>query len=77
MKSPREKCMNDPHYNHLVCTLEGFIHDAQFTPSELREACVLASINYEMKHIRQVGVDPRVEAALLTLDKFAERRGKR
>ena len=47
MKSPKEKYMNDPEYHHLVKMLEGLIEDARFTPSELREACILASINYE------------------------------
>jgi len=74
MKSPREKYMNDPEYNHLVQLLESFIERAMFTPSELREACVLASINYEMRHIRNVQIDPRVEESLRILDDFATRR---
>jgi len=74
MKSPREKYMNDPEYNHLVRMLENLIEQARFTPSELREACVLASINYEMRHIRDKQIDPRVEDALHVLDKFVERR---
>lgn len=76
MKSPREKYMNDPEYNRLVCMLENLIEQARFTPSELREACVLASINYEMRHIRDKQIDPRVEDALRVLDKFVERRNK-
>lgn len=73
MKTPREKYMNDPEYNHLVGMLESFIDRARFTPSELREACVLASINYEMRHLRERQIDPRVEDALHTLDKFTSR----
>jgi len=73
MKSPREKYMNDPEYNELVKMLENFIERARFTPSELREACVLASINYEMRHIRERQIDPRVEDAFRTLDKFTSR----
>lgn len=53
MKTPREKYMNDPDYHNLVNTLEQLIEQAGFTPSELREACVLASINYEMRYIRE------------------------
>lgn len=71
MKTPREKYMNDPEYNHLVSMLESMIEQARFTPSELREACMLASINYEMRHIREHHIDPRVEDALITLDKWA------
>jgi len=76
MKSPREKYMNDPEYHHLVHTLEGMIESARFTPSELREACVLASINYEMRHIREHHIEPRVEDALHTLDRWADGRGR-
>jgi hypothetical protein len=70
MKTPREKYMNDPEYNHLVQTLEQMIEQARFTPSELREAVVLACINYEMRHVRDMSIDPYVEDALRTLDDF-------
>lgn len=70
MKTPREKYQNDPQYNHLVNMLESLIEQAHFTPSELREACILASINYEMRHVRDINIDPRVEDALKTLDFF-------
>lgn len=71
MKTPKEKYLSDPSYNRLVTTLEGLIEEARFTPSELREACVLASINYEMRHIREYGIDSRVLEALDTLETFA------
>lgn len=74
MKSPREKYMNDPEYHHLVSMLESMIEQARFTPSELREACVLASINYEMRHIRERQIDPRTQDALRVLDEFTSRR---
>ncbi len=74
MKSPREKYQNDPEYNHLVCMLESMIEQARFTPSELREACVLASINYEMRHIRERQIDPRTQDALRILDEFSYRK---
>ena len=70
MKTPKEKYMNDPEYNYLVQTLESLIERAYFTPSELREACILASINYEMRHIREHNIDPRLNDALRTLDEF-------
>lgn len=77
MKSPKEKFMNDPEYHNLVCTLESLIERARFTHSELREACVLASINYEMRHLRGIHIDPRAEDALRVLDEFANKRGRR
>ncbi len=77
MKSPREKYMNDPEYHRLVDTLEHFIESARFTPSELREACVLASINYEMRHVRDMQIDPRVLDAFRVLDEFTARDPRR
>jgi hypothetical protein len=73
MKTPREKVMNDPEYNALVRMLESMIEQARFTPSELREACVLASINYEMRHVRSATIDQRVMEAFDVLDKFTSR----
>lgn len=66
--------MNDPEYNNLVNMLESLIERAHFTPSELREACVLACINYEMRNIRGMAIDPRLMDALRTLDEFTERK---
>jgi hypothetical protein len=76
MKTPREKYMNDPEYHHLVNMLEQFIERASFTPSELRQACVLASINYEMRHIRDLHIDPRLEESLRILDDFVTMKRK-
>ena len=77
MKTPKEKYQNDPEYNHLVNTLEHLIEQARFTPSELREACILASINYEMRHVREHNIDPRIDNALRTLDDFTSGRPRR
>ncbi len=77
MKTPREKYMNDPEYHQLVQMLESFIERAQFTPSELREAAMLASINYEMRHVRQYTIDPRTEEAFRVLDEFTTRKPRR
>lgn len=77
MKSPKEKYMNDPEYHNLVCMLENLIETARFTPSELREACILASINYEMRHVRDFNKDPRILDAMKTLDEFVNNRSRR
>jgi len=77
MKTPKEKYMNDPEYNYLVNTLEKMIEQARFTPSELREAVILACINYEMRHVREMSIDPRVEDALMVLDNFVTMPHKR
>ena len=73
MKTPAEKYMNDPEYHALVKMLEQFIERARFTPSEMREACVLASINYEMRRVREFTIDTKTFEALRTLEEFATR----
>lgn len=77
MKSPKDKYMNDPEYHSLVRMLEDFIEKSRFTPSELREAAVLASINYEMRNVRQQAIDPRLSDAFETLDKWVSRDPRR
>ncbi len=77
MKTPKEKYMNDPDYNHLVKTLEQMIEQARFTPSELREAVILACINYEMRHVREMQIDPRMDEALRMLENFVNMPRKR
>ena len=44
MKTPNEKYENDNAYRQLVDVLTALIHQAEFTPSEIREACMLACI---------------------------------
>jgi len=57
--------------------LENFVERAHFTPSELREAAVLACINYEMRHVRNQTIDPRATEAFRILDEFTTRRPRR
>lgn len=75
MKSPKDKYLNDPEYRYLVDMMESLIERARFTPSELREASILACINYEMRHVRESVQDPRVLSALETLDEYVMRKG--
>lgn len=53
MKTPQEKYAQDNHYKMLVDHMVKMIMDCQFTPSELREAAIFASILYEQHNIRQ------------------------
>lgn len=46
MKGIRERYQNDPAFRMLVNYLEEFIHKGQYTPTELREAAILAHIRY-------------------------------
>lgn len=71
----RDKYMNDPEYRSLVDMLEQFVERARFSPSELREAAVLACINYEMRHIRDMHIDPRTNEAFIVLEEFIYGKG--
>lgn len=42
--SPRERYMNDPAYALLVTVLVRELKDCHYTPTELREAVILAAI---------------------------------
>ncbi len=44
---PEDRYRNDVTYATMVNTLESFIHQAQMTPSEIRECALLACIHYE------------------------------
>lgn len=57
MQYPKDRYLTDPMYKSLVDMLESYIHRAEFTPSELREAAILASINYESKQARKCMLD--------------------
>jgi hypothetical protein len=46
----RERLFNDPKFKNLVDMMASFMLNAEFTPSEMREAAILASIrNYEIR----------------------------
>lgn len=71
MKTPEQKYRDDPMYRHLVDMLEAQIHAANYTPSEMREAVILASINYEMRRVMPRAFPSGVESALNALHGFA------
>jgi len=51
---PRERYERDPSYRALVDSLMSAIHQAQYTPTELREAVILAAIRYEERFPRPI-----------------------
>lgn len=61
MKTPREKYENDPKYAALVNMMVLIVEKAEMTPSEIREAAILASIIYEERHIRPSMIFPMNE----------------
>ncbi len=58
MVTPEQRYRNDPQYRQLVETMLAFIIRADFTPSELRQAAIYASIKYESMHIRESRLVP-------------------
>ena len=69
MKTPTEKYANDPSYRHLVDMLTALIDQAKYTPSEIREACMLACIRYEhCRRIRPVVISAEAERAMEVLE---------
>lgn len=44
MKTPKEKYQNDPKYYRLVNVLLDQLRRCEFTPSEVREAAMLACV---------------------------------
>lgn len=53
MQSIKYRYNNDPQVRALIDSLEGSIHNLQFTPSEIRECAMLAAIHYEQRRTRQ------------------------
>jgi len=70
MKTPEQKYSNDPEYNRFVDMVESFLEHAQFTPSEVREMCMLACIHHEYRKPKPRLVHPELEKALATMEYF-------
>jgi len=73
MKTPRAKYDNDPAYRNLVQMLMAQIMQANYTPSEIREAALFACIQYEQMNVRKIYAFPKEQiAALDTMRKWSE-----
>lgn len=57
MTNPRDRYLTDGHFRTLVDALYCALEAAQFTPTEVREAAMLAQIKYEELHIRPMIVE--------------------
>lgn len=63
MKTPREKYMFDNKYKTLVDTMCSYIQSCHCTPSEMREAAILACIHYEERNIQLI-IAPQIPKAV-------------
>ena len=52
MLTVEERYQTDPMFHTLVDIMYNMIVQAKFTPSELRDAAMLAAIRYEMSRVR-------------------------
>lgn len=69
--TPAEKYNNDAQYRTLVVAIEHQLHEANFTPSEVREAAVLACIHYEQRNAMPLRIIPaEVRQAMKVLQKW-------
>lgn len=52
MKSARERYQEDTMYNALVNQIKEMLRQGKFSPSEVREATILASIIHEEERVK-------------------------
>ena len=61
----RRRYQNCPVFRRLVDTFERSLEEAEVTPSELRDAVILAAIHYDLRHPRPFIVDARSYALIM------------
>jgi hypothetical protein len=69
MKTAWDRYHSDATYKRVVDTMESLIFSGDLTPAEMREAAVLASINFENKRIRKyhIQLTPELHEQLIEL----------
>lgn len=76
MWSLKERYQNDNAFRSLVDMMECQIAKAEFTPSEIRQAALLACINYEAMNVRKMYFhSPKAIQALNVLHEVVEKHG--
>lgn len=69
MKTMRDRYQHDAAFKALVDMMVAHIQDCKYTPSEMREAAILASIMYEEHNVRYMPflIEQDLEKALRTI----------
>jgi hypothetical protein len=72
MRTPQERYESDPVFHALVDSIHRQIERAELTPSEVREAAVLACIHYEQRRRPRAIVNAAEECPFnnISCDKF-------
>lgn len=76
MKTPKERYENDNHFRALVDMMVNFIQQADYTPSEMRQAAILASIIHEQITLRPIHlteIPPEVERSIQAVEKWSRK----
>jgi hypothetical protein len=48
--TPQERYLRDPQFAHMVNTFLQAIEELKYTPTEIREAAMLAAVMYSQRH---------------------------
>ena len=59
--TPEERYRRDAHFHALVDMLRAAMHAAQYTPTEVREAAMLAAMAHETETVRPMFIGYRHE----------------
>lgn len=51
-RTPDARYLRDAAFRQIVDMMEAYFHQALFTPTEMREAALLAAIHYEQRCVR-------------------------
>ena len=77
MWTVHQKYQEDNSYRSLVDMMTSMMIKCEFTPSELRQAAVLAAINFESMRARKLHIfNPALEANLNEAHKLLEKANK-
>jgi hypothetical protein len=73
--SPEQRYQTDPTYHGVVDMLEAMVRQCMFSPSEIREAAVLACIHYELRQeTMPIAVPEDVFNAFQTIERWRDRK---
>lgn len=59
MMTAEERYRHDPVFHQLVDAVYAAIVEKKYTPSEVRDAAMLAALKYEMTHVRSLWLEGR------------------